>query len=74
MINARTCYDCGYFKTSYFCGYEQCICEIYGSLDIDQNLRHPDTSAQDCQMFVSKKDYKPKKKDLYIYGVKIKSF
>lgn len=48
---ARVCYNCRHFFKSYFCGYEQCRCKIYGSLDVDQKARHPDTAAESCADF-----------------------
>lgn len=50
----RRCYECEHFCTSTFCGYSQCICKIYGSLDVDQHERHPDITAKSC------KDYQRK--------------
>lgn len=55
----RGCYDCDHFFTSYFCGYEACRCKIFGSLDVDQNERHPDTTAENCPEFEPKKPKKP---------------
>lgn len=52
----KKCYDCMNYRTSYFCGYESCECEIYGSLDMDQKERHPDVTANSCP------DYTPKPK------------
>lgn len=52
----RTCYNCRNYFTSYFCGYEQSLCHIYGSLDCDQDERHPDTAAANCRKFRSRKD------------------
>lgn len=49
----RWCYDCGHYRTAYMCGYEECRCKIYGSLDCDQKERHPDKTADTC------KDYTP---------------
>jgi len=48
----RWCYDCEHYFQSYFCGYNSCNCNIYGSLDQDQRERHPDVTADTC------KDYK----------------
>ena len=53
----RNCSDCSNFYTSYFCGYEQCRCKVYGSLDVDQKVRHPDITAVTC------KEYNPKRKE-----------
>lgn len=53
----RRCYDCQNYFESCFCGYNQCMCKVYGSLDIDQHERHPDISAQTCA------DFKPKRKE-----------
>lgn len=47
----RSCYNCKHFFTSYFCGYEECRCKVYGSLDVGQNERHPDTAAETCEAF-----------------------
>lgn len=51
----RMCYDCGNFSLSYFCGYESCNCKIFGSLDVDQQERHPDITAETCPEFTPKK-------------------
>ena len=48
----KWCYDCSHYYESYFCGYSQCCCYIHGSLDVDQQKRHPDRTADTC------KDYK----------------
>lgn len=53
----RVCYNCKHFYQSWFCGYGQCVCKVHGSLDVDQNERHPDTAAATCA------EYKPKKSD-----------
>ena len=50
----RKCYDCDNYCTSYFCGYNQSLCKIHGSLDMDQTVRHPDITAATC------KEFKPK--------------
>lgn len=52
----RTCYNCGNFFTSYFCGYNSCNCKIYGSLDVDQHERHPDTAGAECRHFWNRND------------------
>lgn len=44
----RWCYDCEHFFRDYFCGYAACHCNLHGSLDIDQNKRHPDKTADTC--------------------------
>lgn len=49
----RWCYDCKHFYTSHFCGYDDCNCRIHGSLDVDQQERHPDKTADICE------DYTP---------------
>lgn len=48
----RSCYNCKYFHRDYFCGYEACRCEIYGSLDVDQRERHPDITGATCPDFI----------------------
>lgn len=55
----RRCYDCDHFFVSRFCGYEACNCEIFGSLDVDQHGRHPDTTAESCPKFEPKKPKGP---------------
>lgn len=45
------CRNCKNFYTDNFCGYSACRCKIYGSLDVDQNERHPDTAAKTCPDF-----------------------
>ena len=47
------CYDCKHFYSRYFCGYEDCNCRIYGSLDVDQHERHPDKTADTCPDYES---------------------
>ena len=42
------------------CGYESCHCKKYGSLDIDQHERHPDTAAQTCPDYIEKMNPKDK--------------
>lgn len=45
----KWCYDCKHYGESYFCGYNECHCRIYGSLDCDQTKRHPDRTADTCK-------------------------
>ena len=46
------CYQCcNFYRMGCFGGYNMCMCRIYGSLDIDQNERHPDTAALTCKMY-----------------------
>ena len=68
----KKCYNCIYYYQSGFCGYNQSCCKIYGSLDMDQKERHPDTSAETCDKYddnkahikpVSKNDSPYKKAD-----------
>lgn len=51
----RRCYGRQNYFESYFCGYNQCMCKVHGSLDVDQHERHPDTSAQTCAEFIAKR-------------------
>lgn len=53
--NNRRCYDCENYFESYFCGYNESRCKIYGSLDVGQKERHPDTSAKVCEKYKAKK-------------------
>lgn len=53
--NSRTCYNCKNYFTSYFCGYNSSNCKVYGSLDMDQKVRHPDTAAESCDRYEGKK-------------------
>lgn len=55
----RQCYDCDNYYTSYFCGYNSSNCKIYGSLDVDQHERHPDTAGATCESFTPKKPKGP---------------
>lgn len=48
------CRNCRNYRTSYFCGYISRYCEVYGSLDVDQNERHPDTAAKTCPRYEEK--------------------
>lgn len=50
----KWCYDCIHYRTSYFCGYESSCCEKFGSLDMDQHERHPDTTADTCPNYFQK--------------------
>lgn len=52
--NSRTCYNCKNYFTSYFCGYNSSNCKVYGSLDMDQKVRHPDTAAESCDRYEQK--------------------
>ena len=48
----KKCYNCcNYYKEGCFCGYSASMCKIYGSLDMDQTKRHPDTAAETCPMY-----------------------
>lgn len=47
------CYDCKNYYSGSFCGLRTCNCQIYGSLDLDQHIYHPDKAADSC------KDYTP---------------
>jgi hypothetical protein len=49
----KKCSNCINFFTSNFCGYNACNCKIYGSLDVDQKERHPDTAALTCKDFMA---------------------
>lgn len=51
----RKCSNCKNFYTDTFCGYNACNCRIYGSLDVDQKERHPDTAAETCKEYSEKK-------------------
>lgn len=51
----KKCSNCINFFTSYFCGYDACNCKIYGSLDVNQKERHPDTAALTCEDFMATK-------------------
>ena len=44
----KSCYKCINFYQNTFCGYSACRCKVYGSLDMDQKERHPDTAAETC--------------------------
>lgn len=55
--NKPRCYDCVNYFESCFCGYNECRCKKYGSLDVGQKERHPDTAASVCP------DYAPKQKE-----------
>lgn len=59
----RTCYNCEHYFESYFCGYNSHNCKIYGSLDVDQHERHPDTEAARCKDFEPKKPKQPETED-----------
>lgn len=45
----KWCYDCTHYYTDTFCGYSASNCRIYGSLDCDQRVRHPDRTADTCK-------------------------
>lgn len=45
----KWCYDCKHFYQDYFCSYDSCKCDIYGSLDVGQYERHPDVTAMTCK-------------------------
>lgn len=51
ICTERKCYNCKHFYTNTFCGYSQCMCKVYGSLDMDQHERHPDISAKTCKEY-----------------------
>lgn len=50
----KKCYNCSNFYYDCFCGYNACSCYIYGSLDMDQHERHPDTAAETCAEYEEK--------------------
>lgn len=50
----KWCYDCKHFYSDKFCGYNACNCKIYGSLDVDQHVRHPDKTADICPDYSQK--------------------
>lgn len=50
----RKCYDCENYFESYFCGYNSHNCKVYGSIDMDQKERHPDTTAESCDRYKKK--------------------
>lgn len=46
------CYQCcNFYYEGCFGGYSACMCKVYGSLDVDQKERHPNTAAQTCKMY-----------------------
>ena len=47
----RKCAHCKHYFNETTCGYTSSNCRIYGSLDCDQNERHPDTAAETCPDF-----------------------
>lgn len=57
----RKCRNCDNFRESYFCGYISSYCEVHGSLDMDQQERHPDTEAAYCKNFTPKVEHPPRK-------------
>lgn len=56
----RKCRNCDHFFGSTFCGYTSSNCKIYGSLDMDQHERHPDTEAARCKDFTPKVEPPPR--------------
>lgn len=42
---------CNYYEMGTFGSYITQNCKIYGSLDMDQNIRNPDTEAEKCNMY-----------------------
>lgn len=58
--NSRKCYNCKNFFTSYFCGYNSSNCKVYGSLDMDQKVRHPDTAAESCDRYEKREAETPR--------------
>lgn len=56
----RKCRNCENFFQSYFCGYNSSNCKVYGSLDVDQCERHPDTEAARCKDFTPKVEHPPR--------------
>jgi|GEM_PF-4593425 hypothetical protein len=57
----RKCANCTNYFGSYFCGYVSANCKIYGSLDVDQCERHPDTTALSCGQYKEKAAGSPEK-------------
>ena len=57
----RKCANCTNYFGSYFCGYVSANCKIYGSLDVDQRERHPDTTALSCGQYKEKAAGSPEK-------------
>lgn len=56
MANQKYCYDCEHCYSSHFCGWTSYGCKIYGSLDIDQQERHPDKTANTCPKYKKVRD------------------
>lgn len=54
QTQGRKCYNCKNFYYDHFCSYSACNCKVYGSLDVDQDVRHPDTAAETCAEFTPK--------------------
>lgn len=54
LKNKKYCQDCKNYFSSYFCGYNQSMCKVYGSLDIDQSLYNPDVTADSCEHYSNK--------------------
>ena len=51
----RKCRNCDHFRESLFCGYISSHCEVFGSLDMDQSERNPDTAGETCPKFTTKR-------------------
>lgn len=60
MSEGRSCYACGHHRESLFCGYASQTCTVHGSLDVDQDERHPDTTGATCPDFTPKVDHPPR--------------
>ena len=48
----KWCYDCENFYEAYACGYSECCCKKFGSIDIGQRERHPDITADTCPEYI----------------------
>jgi len=65
--NKKYCYFCENYYTVNGGGYSQCYCKKYGSLDVDQQERHPDKTANFCDNYKESLEYISDKKELYEY-------
>lgn len=60
MGEERSCYACDHHREGLFCGYVSHDCTVHGSLDVDQNERHPDTAGATCPDFTPKVKHPPR--------------
>ena len=66
-MEKKYCYFCKHYYSVDGNGYSQSYCKKYGSLDVDQQERHPDKTANTCNNYKESLEHISNKIELYTY-------